>query len=136
MFFPLSISNFSPFHHSPDEPGAPSIPEIVDYDNKMVVLNWKPPSEDGGRPITHYVIELKDKLSAVWTECAKTADASTEIQVNGLKENMTYQFRVRAVNKAGMGEPSLPTGNHLCKHKNRESPFHFSIIYKSRDISR
>ena len=39
--------------------------------------------------------------------------------MNGLKEQMTYQFRVRAVNKAGKSEPSEPTGNHLCKHRNR-----------------
>ncbi|CAG0918476.1 unnamed protein product [Notodromas monacha] len=101
-----------------DEPGAPSTPEIVDYDNKSVKLTWKPPSEDGGRPIEHYVIEVKDKLSGTWQEMAKTEGPKTEVQVNGLKENMVYQFRVRAANKAGIGEPSLPTANHLCKHRN------------------
>ncbi|KAF0296563.1 Twitchin [Amphibalanus amphitrite] len=100
-----------------DEPGKPGKPEIVDYDNKMVQLKWEKPEKDGGRPILHYVVEMKDKFSD-WAEVTKTPDDKPEVQVNGLKEQMTYQFRVRAVNKAGKSEPSEPTGNHLCKHRN------------------
>lgn len=48
----------------------------------------------------------------------KTNDTKTEYKVEGLKEKMVYQFRVKAYNKAGVGEASQPTDNHLCKHKN------------------
>ena len=50
----------------------------------------------------------------------KTPDDGCETEVEGLKENMTYQFRVRAVNKAGPSLASEPTDNHICKHRNRE----------------
>ena len=33
----------------------------------MVKLRWTKPDSDGGRPITHYVIEMKDKFSD-WSE--------------------------------------------------------------------
>ncbi|CAD7001755.1 unnamed protein product, partial [Ceratitis capitata] len=101
-----------------DPPSPPGKAEIVDYDNKSVSLMWKRPPSDGGRPILHYIVEVKDKFSATWSEIAKTENATPEFYVDGLKEKMVYQFRVRAVNKAGPSEPSEPTDNHLCKHKN------------------
>ncbi|KAL1129846.1 hypothetical protein AAG570_012790 [Ranatra chinensis] len=100
-----------------DEPGKPGTPEIVDYDNKSVKLKWTKPESDGGRPIVCYSVEMKDKFSTDWVEVIKTEDDKCECTVEGLKENMTYQFRVRAHNKAGSGQPSEPTANHLCKHK-------------------
>ena len=33
----------------------------------MVQLKWEKPEKDGGRPILHYVVEMKDKFSD-WTE--------------------------------------------------------------------
>lgn len=82
-----------------------------------VSLKWTRPDNDGGRPITHYTVEMKDKYSADWTECAKTDDDRCTIKVEGLKEKMVYQFRVKAHNKAGPSQPSDPTDNHLCKHR-------------------
>jgi len=110
-----------------DPPSPPSQPVIDDYDNKSVLLKWKRPPSDGGRPITHYIVEIKDKFAPSWSEVAKTDDPNPECNVEGLKEKMVYQFRVRAVNKAGPSEPSQPTDNHLCKHKNRKySHYQFS----------
>lgn len=108
-----------------DEPGPPGKPDIIDYDNKSVTLKWAPPDTDGGRPITHYVIEMKDKFSPDWNEVAKTENNTPEHKVEGLKEKMIYQFRVRAVNKAGKSNPSEATDNHLCKHRNCK--FHYTL---------
>ncbi|XP_018789320.1 PREDICTED: twitchin isoform X17 [Bactrocera latifrons] len=101
-----------------DPPSPPGKPEISDYDNKSVTLKWKRPPSDGGRPILNYIVEVKDKFSPTWSEIATTEDSTPELYVDGLKEKLVYQFRVRAVNKAGASEPSEPTDNHLCKHRN------------------
>lgn len=103
-----------------EEPGKPGKPEIIDYDNKSATLRWEKPPSDGGRPITHYTVEIKDKFSPDWFEIARTSDNNPETKVEGLKEKSVYQFRVRAHNKAGKSEPSEATDNHLCKHKNRK----------------
>lgn len=103
-----------------DEPGKPGKPDIIDYDNKSVTLRWEKPASDGGRPISHYTIEIKDKFAPDWTEVAKTNDSTPEAKIEGLKEKNIYQFRVCAHNKAGKSLPSDSTDNHLCKHKNRK----------------
>lgn len=100
-----------------DEPGRPGKPDIIDFDNKSVTLKWAKPEEDGGRPITHYTVEMKDKLSVEWVEVFKTKDSNPEGVVEGLKEKNIYQFRIRAHNKAGASEPSEPTNSHICKHR-------------------
>lgn len=45
-----------------DEPGAPGVPSVMDWDKDHVDLKWTPPREDGGSPITGYIVEKKDKF--------------------------------------------------------------------------
>jgi len=101
----------------PEEAGKP---DIVDFDEKSVKLKFKPPRNDGGAPVTHYIIEAKDKSmpSAGWKEVAVTDSPKPEAEVEGLREGQTLQFRVRAVNDAGVGEPSEASEAHLVRPKN------------------
>lgn len=101
-----------------DEPGKPGKPVIADYDNTKVDLKWEPPASDGGRPIQKYIVEMKEKNSQEWREAVTTEGPEPEATVPRLKENSTVQFRVRAVNIAGPGEPSDATEPHLVKHRN------------------
>lgn len=114
-----------------DQPTKPGKPVIDDYDNESVTLKWDKPEKDGGRPITHYTVEMKSKFSPDWTEVLKTPDDKCGAKVDGLKENLSYQFRVKAHNKAGPSEASEPTANHVCKHRNRKYYilFHFFFTF-------
>lgn len=78
-------------------------------------LKWAAPEKDGGSPITEYIIEFKDKFSPEWSVGPKVPGNKTSCKVQNLKENMQYQFRVIAVNKAGPSEPSDPTKPHIVK---------------------
>ena len=107
-------------------PGQPGEPNIVDFDNKSVTLRWAKPKDDGGRPISHYIIQKKDKFGG-WFDALITDDSNCiatiddlEARVPGLSEGKWYQFRVIAVNKAGESDPSPQTRPHLCRHKNRK----------------
>lgn len=116
-----TISNYTQTRYCfLDEPNAPGKPDIIDYDNKSVTLKWEPPKSDGGRPITHYVIEMLNKYQPDWVELMPTETNACEFKVPGLKERMAYQFRVRAINKAGKSAPSPPTESHVVRHKNRK----------------
>ena len=101
-----------------DLPGKPGSPVINDYDTDFVQLAWKKPESDGGTPITGYVIEKKEKYSDEWVPVADVEGDVTTGRVNDLIEGHQYEFRVRAVNKGGQGEPSDSTGPHIARPKN------------------
>ena len=94
----------------PDEPGPPRNVEVADWDQDRVDLKWLAPESDGGAPITAYVVECKERYSSSWVRCCLTQTADTVASVSEVIEaGKTYEFRVRAVNKAGPGKPSDPT---------------------------
>lgn len=54
-------------------PGPPTGPLGISHVNQhQAVLNWKPPREDGGAKVTHYVVEKRDtsKDAQDWTVVA------------------------------------------------------------------
>ena len=122
----MRVPNLNERLFLPGPPSQPGEPEITDFDNKSVTLKWAKPKDDGGRPISHYIIQKKDKFGG-WFDALITDDTNCsakiddlEARVPGLSEGKWYQFRVIAVNKAGESEPSPHTKPHLCRHKNRE----------------
>lgn len=84
-------------------------------------LKWQPPLKDGGAPIEKYIVEKKEKDSPVWTKAAVVDGKSCEARVPDLIPGETYEFRVRAVNAAGPGEPSETTKPMIAKPRKCES---------------
>lgn len=78
---------------------------MTDVTKDSVTLHWSPPKEDGGSPITSYVIEKQDKKRKTWTSVQKVDGATNQLRVDKLQEGTEYMFRVRAENKSGLGEP-------------------------------
>lgn len=96
------------------EGGAPPQPptnlEVTDWDATVVKLKWKAPLEDGGSPITFYILEFKSKTDADWQAGPKVKPAkSLAGAVDGLTSGLKYEFRVVAENRAGKSRPSEPT---------------------------
>nr|XP_006823015.1 PREDICTED: titin-like [Saccoglossus kowalevskii] len=100
---------------SVDVPDAPSSPDITAVDSTKMTLKWTPPSNDGGSPITGYIIEKKDKFSARWTRVNRESVLDTEYTVTQLTEGSEYQFRVAAENKAGVGKYGEPSASRVAK---------------------
>ena len=63
-------------------------------------VSWRPPSSDGGSPITNYRVTLSPG-----SEFCKSGEA-TSCTVTGLKTGTTYTVSVRARNKKGFGSTS------------------------------
>ncbi|XP_023214551.1 twitchin-like [Centruroides sculpturatus] len=87
-------------------PEAPGKPEPTDWNRDHVDLKWAAPDKDGGAPITHYIIEKKEKGSPRWEKAAEVPGDQTKGTAPFLDDGKEYEFRVIAVNKAGPSEPS------------------------------
>lgn len=98
-----------------DPPGPPSTPEITGYSRNQISLSWNPPHNDGGSPILGYIVEKFEKDGNNWTPVKMRLIKNTEATVTGLIEGETYQFRIRAVNLAGEGEPSGNSKPTVCR---------------------
>ena len=98
-----------------EEPGPPGMPEIKDYDKDFVELEWEPPIRDGGAPITGYIIEKRTRGSPDFVQAVEVRGNVCHGKVPRLKEGEKYEFRVRAVNKAGPSAPSEATKPHTAK---------------------
>jgi predicted phage tail protein len=103
-----------------DEPGAPGTPEATDWDRHFVELKWTPPTTDGGSPVTGYIIEKREKGNTRWTKATELRSPECKGKVDNLDEGLTYEFRVRAVNEAGPGEPSDASKAVVTKPRKRK----------------
>jgi hypothetical protein len=75
--------------------------------HKMAMVNWSPPTSDGGSPILLYTVTVSDGRRV-------TVDASiTSVTFDEIKKKTSYTFTVVASNAAGPGDPAsvtLPSG--------------------------
>ncbi len=78
---------------------------VDDITKSSCKLSWKAPEDDGGKPITGYIVEKMDKASGRWVPVSRTEPNVTECPVKGLQEGHEYMFRVKAVNDEGESEP-------------------------------
>uniref|UniRef100_A0AAY4BH32 Myomesin 3 n=1 Tax=Denticeps clupeoides TaxID=299321 RepID=A0AAY4BH32_9TELE len=90
-------------------PGSPLQVEVSDVNKGYVSLRWQPPSADGASAVEGYYIERCDIGVSEWVRCNQDVQRMCCYPVMGLMENTIYQFRVCAVNQAGVGRPSRPT---------------------------
>ncbi|XP_048846455.1 protein sidekick-2-like [Brienomyrus brachyistius] len=91
-------------------PGPPGDPFISRY-GTSITLHWT--SGDPGRaPITRYVIEARPSDEGLWDILIKDIPkevTSYTLNLDMLKEGVTYDFRVIGVNDYGYGSPSAPS---------------------------
>lgn len=74
--------------------------------NPFLTLSWITPTSSGGSDITDYSIEYKSTLDSTWITYLHTVTTGTTLTLSGLTHNMSYDFRVSALNRAGTGTVS------------------------------
>lgn len=94
---------------------APRNLECVDRDKTFITVKWAPPIDDGGTPITGYLLQKKEPKGTRWTNVIKEAIPETEYKDENVKEGKSYEYRVFSVNKAGISDPSKPSAAFFAK---------------------
>uniref|UniRef100_A0A3Q3JRC5 Titin n=1 Tax=Monopterus albus TaxID=43700 RepID=A0A3Q3JRC5_MONAL len=88
------------------EPSAPGTPIVSAATKDSMVVEWKPPTNNGGSPIIGYHLERKEKNSLLWTKLNKFLIPDTRFKTTELEEGIEYEFRVYAENIAGLSPAS------------------------------
>jgi len=87
---------------APNKPKGPM--RIDDVNAESCVASWNQPEDDGGCPITHYILERAQGGGENWIQCGRVAAPQTECKITGLTEGKEYRIQVRAVNAQGESE--------------------------------
>ncbi|XP_043535108.1 myomesin-2 isoform X1 [Chiloscyllium plagiosum] len=91
-------------------PGIPTNVHVAETSRNYIVLSWDPPEPRGREPLMYY-IEKTMAGSASWQRInQEIAARSPRFAIFDLAEGKSYEFRVFAVNKFGMSQPSASTG--------------------------
>lgn len=91
---------------SSETPGAPRGPLVAKNEGRdAVALSWQPPLDDGGSPISSYIVDKLDVQRGGWVRAARIPAEVTSHVLGGLIPGHDYNFRVYAENRAGVGQP-------------------------------
>ena len=91
-----------------DKPSAPGGPlKVSDVFIDRATLQWRKPEDDGGSPISNYIIEKMDLAKQVWAPLEIVSGKETKKTVK-CTPGKEYIYRVRAVNSEGES-PNLET---------------------------
>jgi hypothetical protein len=71
--------------------------------DRAITLTWQPPADDGGSPVTDYLVQYRALGAGTWTTFADGTSAATSATVTGLTLATTYELRVAAVTSPGTG---------------------------------
>ncbi|XP_072298868.1 myosin light chain kinase, smooth muscle isoform X2 [Eucyclogobius newberryi] len=86
----------------PQPPASGPVVSLVS--GSIPVLSWSGPCYDGGSAVLGYVVEVKERHSADWTEISHNCTSTSYRVTSGLEPRAEYSFRVKAFNTAGSSD--------------------------------
>lgn len=107
-----------------DKPSPPRNLQVVSVTAITADLKWECPEDNGGSPVTHYIVEKKNLQRNTWQQVGKPQDLA--VTVPDLHDQNQYLFRVSAVNEYGVSEPVEITEPVTAKHPFSESEIQLS----------
>jgi serine/threonine protein kinase len=113
-----------------DPPSAPGVPNVTEIGGDFVNLHWDKPESDGGSRIQGYLIDKREVGTIAWQRVNVALCHSTQINISNLIEDRQYEFRIFAVNEAGLSPPSSNSGSIRIKDPQAATPPEFTVPLK------
>uniref|UniRef100_A0A8C7EYV2 Immunoglobulin like and fibronectin type III domain containing 1, tandem duplicate 2 n=1 Tax=Oncorhynchus kisutch TaxID=8019 RepID=A0A8C7EYV2_ONCKI len=87
-----------------DKPTPPQRPvEIVETSLTAIEFKWKPPKDDGGCPVKHYILERQQVGgSKTWTNVGELPNDPLKYRDTNVKPGKRYCYHIRAKNEEGV----------------------------------
>ncbi|XP_063149067.1 immunoglobulin superfamily member 22 [Candoia aspera] len=79
--------------------------EFFEKSGKCIKMKWKAPKDNGGKQVTHFVIERRIVGKKSWIKTGEIESKHTTFATDKVEEGKAYQFRILAVNSEGASEP-------------------------------
>ena len=111
-------------------PSPPLNVETCPLKRQSMHVRWSKPLFDGNVPITAYVIEKKELNGQMWMsalqcpiqDCAVDGQEGLyQLELGNLITGKTYEFRISAINDAGISDPSASSNPQVCEAPYRKN---------------
>uniref|UniRef100_A0A673JCP6 Uncharacterized protein n=1 Tax=Sinocyclocheilus rhinocerous TaxID=307959 RepID=A0A673JCP6_9TELE len=80
-----------------------------------MVIEWRPPKDDGGSPVMNYIVEKRESNKETWGGVS-SGSTSTTLKISRLQQGVEYVLRIRAENKMGIGA-ALESAPTVARHQ-------------------
>ena len=88
---------------------------MLSIGEQQMTISWIPPDYVGGGHLNGYIIEHKGVNDKTWITANQQLVQGTIFTVQNLNWMVQYEFRVRAENQAGGGQPIQLEGSRCFK---------------------
>ncbi|KAM3621641.1 uncharacterized protein V6R79_013960 [Siganus canaliculatus] len=96
-----------------DRPGPPEGPvETTETTSTLIEIAWKPPKDDGGSPVTNYIIERQQAGQSLWTKLGDVSADKTSFRDRNVSHGKKYNYRIYAENPEGLSD-ALETADSI-----------------------
>ena len=93
---------------STETPSAPAGPlQATMTSEDSCDLRWQAPDDNGGTPITSYILEMREVGTSVWRRIGNVEATTTSFGLRNLLEGKEYHIRVIARNQEGESFPLM-----------------------------
>lgn len=109
-------------------PSMPERLELTAVTKNSITAVWRKPEYDGGSRVNGYVLEIAEKDTDKFFECARVKPTVTRHTINNLKQGVEYELRVRARNNAGVSEPREAFSSVITKDEKGRAQYLLYVI--------
>ena len=78
--------------------------DVLECSPGSVAIKWKPPKDDGGCPVTEYILERQQVGRNKWTGLGEVPGGTPSYRDSDVDPGRRYCYRIRAKNSEGVSE--------------------------------